>query len=121
MLNPSVQQKAQEELDHIIGRDRLPDFSDKGSLPYLEAVYKEVLRWFPNAPLGIPHATTKEDEYKGIRIPKGSICFPNAWAMARSNKVYGPDPEVFRPERHLVTDSERPLDPSNFVFGFGRR
>ena len=45
-LYPEVQAKAQEELDRVIGPDRLPDFYDREahSLPYLECVIKEVYR-----------------------------------------------------------------------------
>ena len=82
MLNPETQLKAQEELDRVIGRDRLPDFSDVDSLPYLNAVYKEVLRWFPNIPLGVPHSAHKDDEYRGFRIPKGTIVYPNVWSVS---------------------------------------
>jgi len=70
VLNPEVQQRAQEELDKVIGRDRLPDFADKESLPYIGAVCKEALRWFPNVPLSVSHAVSADDEYKGMKIPK---------------------------------------------------
>jgi cytochrome P450 len=79
LTHPRVQEKAQEELDEVIGRDRLPEFSDRESLPYVNAIVKEVLRWYPNTPLGIPHATTEEDDYKGMRIPKGSLIIMNVW------------------------------------------
>lgn len=51
-LYPEVQKTAQAELDAVIGSDRLPSFSDRPQLPYLEAVLKEVLRWNPVAPMG---------------------------------------------------------------------
>lgn len=38
--------RAQAEIDEKIG-DRLPDFSDYASLPFLFAVVKELLRWVP--------------------------------------------------------------------------
>lgn len=41
---PEVQCRAQEEIDSVVGRDRLPDFSDIERLPYLSAVMKEVMR-----------------------------------------------------------------------------
>lgn len=49
---PEIQRKAQEELDAIVGPQRLPDFSDRPSLPYVNAVIKEVMRWHLVAPLG---------------------------------------------------------------------
>lgn len=44
ILYPEAQRKAQEELDRVVGRDRLPEFSDEESLPYITAMMKEVLR-----------------------------------------------------------------------------
>jgi hypothetical protein len=38
LLYPDVQAKAQAELDAVVGRDRLPDYSDRGNLPYVNSV-----------------------------------------------------------------------------------
>ena len=77
--NPEVQRKAHEELDRIVGRERLPDFADKGSLPYINSIYKECLRCHPVLPLGLAHSAVADDQYKGMHIPKGSILFSNVW------------------------------------------
>lgn len=52
LVYPNVQAKAQEELDRVVGRHRLPEFSDKVELPYLDAVMRECLRWLPVVPTG---------------------------------------------------------------------
>ncbi|KAF7800073.1 hypothetical protein EIP86_011316 [Pleurotus ostreatoroseus] len=52
-LYPEVQRKAQEELDRVVGTDRLPTFADRENLPYLEALVTEVHRWNPVAPMAI--------------------------------------------------------------------
>lgn len=52
VLYPNVMRKAQNEIDSVVGRDRLPSFSDQDELPYVRAMVKEVLRWRPVAPLG---------------------------------------------------------------------
>jgi len=44
--------KAQAEIDRVVGRSRLPKFSDYDNLPYIRALVKEVLRWRPVAPAG---------------------------------------------------------------------
>jgi cytochrome P450 len=64
---PEVQAKAQAEIDRMIGTDRLPTYSDRASLPYVEALYKEVLRWNPAVPFGLPHRLEwdKDDVYNG--------------------------------------------------------
>ena len=79
ILAPETQQKAQEELDKVVSRDRLPELDDLDSLPYVNALCKEVLRWYPVTPFGLPHVVIEEDEYKGMRIPQGSILLPNVW------------------------------------------
>lgn len=52
--------KAQQELDRVVSSqgDRLPEFTDLDSLPYIQAVVKEVLRWRPVSAGGIAHALT---------------------------------------------------------------
>jgi cytochrome P450 len=52
VVYPDVQRQAQAELDRVIGRNHLPEFKDKDELPYLDAVMRECLRWFPVLPLG---------------------------------------------------------------------
>ena len=52
VLFPQVQVKAQAELDGVVGNERLPSFDDRDSLPYINAVWKEVLRWHTVTPLG---------------------------------------------------------------------
>ncbi|KAI0642043.1 cytochrome P450 [Trametes meyenii] len=120
--NPHVYRKAQEEMDQVIGDDRLPDFDDRESLSYLDAIIEEVLRWQPSVPMGMPHRVTTDDHYRGYHIPAGSMVIANTWALTRDERYY-PEPDQFRPERHLKSDTEDKeiLLPSSFVFGFGRR
>ena len=51
ILYPDVQAKAREEIDRVVGQDRLPTQSDRPFLPYTEAILKEILRWGPPTPL----------------------------------------------------------------------
>ncbi|KAG6918154.1 hypothetical protein DXG01_016139 [Tephrocybe rancida] len=71
VVNSDAQKKAQDEIDRVVGNKRLPDFSDRQSMPYLEAVYREVMRWYPGTPLGVSRATSEDDVYNGYFIPKG--------------------------------------------------
>lgn len=52
ILFPEVQEKAQAEIDKVVGNDRLPAVADRNSLPYVGSVLKEVLRWRPVVPMG---------------------------------------------------------------------
>ncbi len=76
---PDVQRKAQEEIDRVIGANRLPTAQDRENLPYINAIVKEVLRWQPVAPMGLPHTSTEEDVCEGYLIPKGAMVLANVW------------------------------------------
>ena len=71
-LYPKVQKKAQEELHRVVGPSRLPDFDDYDNLIYVRAIMLESLRWMPGVPMGLPHKLTRNDEYRGFFIPKGT-------------------------------------------------
>ncbi|KAJ7176250.1 cytochrome P450 [Mycena crocata] len=122
MANPEAQRKAQAELDSVIGRGNLPDFGDEASLPYVSALVKEVFRWKNVTPIAIPHFLAVDDEYKGYRIPAGSVVIGNAWAILHDETVY-PDADSFIPERFLLNGKLNPdiRDPETAAFGFGRR
>ncbi|EJD49807.1 cytochrome P450, partial [Auricularia subglabra TFB-10046 SS5] len=122
-LYPEVQRKAQEEIFHVVGVERLPTIADRQSLPYVNAVITETMRWHPSVATGIPHRMTKDDEYKGYCIPKDTTVIYNAWNLSLQAEDGSPleTPEAFVPERFLPASPARPLDPSDYVFGFGRR
>ncbi|KAF9553641.1 cytochrome P450 [Agrocybe pediades] len=118
--HPDIQKKAQAEIDRVVGSKRLPDFEDRGSMPYVEAIYRELQRYAPSVPLGVPHATSEDDHYKGYLIPKGASVFANIWAMTRDENRY-PDPYTFKPERFLDESGQINDDDRILAFGFGRR
>lgn len=81
--HPEVQRKAQAELDRVVGPVHLPTFEDRYQLPYIEAIYWELLRWRPPLSMCVPHISTEDDYYKGYYIPKGisSSCFVSTWFL----------------------------------------
>ncbi|KAF5382268.1 hypothetical protein D9757_008939 [Collybiopsis confluens] len=107
--------RSQEEIDRVVGPDRLPTFADRENLPFTEAVQSEVWRWSSPPNLGIPHASEEDDFFKGYFIPKGTMIVANLYGMTRACE----DPEEFKPERYLG-DTPQP-NPRNIIFGFGRR
>lgn len=136
-LFPHVQKRAQEEIDAVVGSDRLPSFGDRPNLPYVEALVQEVFRWNPVAPLGtlpavcarpgndrvlgVPHRLMEDDIYEGYLIPKGSIVIANIWQMLHDPSVYA-NPLEFDPTRYLPWGGgEAAPDPREICFGFGRR
>nr|BAK09488.1 cytochrome P450 [Postia placenta] len=119
-LYPEIQQKAQAELDCVVGPGRLPDFSDGAYLPYLDAVLKEVYRWNPVLPISVPHRVMQDDVYNGFHIPIGATVIANSWAVLHDPLLY-PDPFQVIPERYLNQEGGLNPDPQKFAFGYGRR
>jgi cytochrome P450 len=122
---PDVQRKAQAEIDAVVGNDRSPNWEDidTDSLPYITAIVKEALRWRTVTILaGIPHANTVDFDYQGYHFPAGTNLTANIWAMHRNARDF-PDPDVFRPERFLGGEHQRPYPNTrgSNPFGFGRR
>ncbi|KIJ48777.1 hypothetical protein M422DRAFT_162065 [Sphaerobolus stellatus SS14] len=127
IMSPDVQQRAQAELDSVIGSPtassfRLPTLNDHTALPYIEALCKEGLRWNPPAGTGLPHSNIQEDTYNEWYIPKGTILIANAWGMLRDENVYK-EPYTFNPERFLNRPGHvpEPHPGINGLFGFGKR
>jgi hypothetical protein len=79
-LFPEVMKKAQAEIDAVVGNDRLPDFSDRENLPYIDALSKEVFRWHTVAPTGqhtpLSHANRANPRHVCL---KG--CHTGPWRM----------------------------------------
>lgn len=121
-LNPDVVRKAHEELDTVVGGDRLPDFSDKEHLPYIAAITKEVLRWGCPTPVGGPKRADEDDTYNGYLIPAGATIMENVWAIFYDESTY-PAPHIYDPERFLRdgTVDRSVKDPEDRVFGSGKR
>lgn len=113
-----VQHQAQEEIDRVVGTDRLPGFEDREKLPYVNALVKEAMRWWPIAPMGFPHTTTDDVEHNGLHIPKGAILLPAVWWFLHDPEVYS-NPELYDPHRFLPPRNEP--DPMTEAFGYGRR
>ena len=89
VLHLDVQYRAQNEIDTVVGRERLPDFGDP--LPYVGAVCREISRWKPVTPLGVAHSAYDDDVYKGWGIPKGTIRYKSTEVFALlSSRIQGP-------------------------------
>jgi len=121
--NKGFMKKAHALLDAVVGRDRLPRFSDRSSLGYIDAIVSELMRWRPISPGGIPRRADKQDDFKSIKITKNATVFVNAWSIGRDEAVFDPslgDLDQFIPERWFDQDQLKSSLPLP-VFGQGRR
>ncbi|XP_062850878.1 steroid 17-alpha-hydroxylase/17,20 lyase [Trichomycterus rosablanca] len=116
--HPKVQKKIQEELDTKIGRDRHPQLSDRGNLPYLEATIREVLRIRPVSPLLIPHVALSDSSIGEYAVQKGTRVIVNLWSLHHDEKEWK-NPELFDPERFLDEKGNTLCYPSVSYLPFG--
>ncbi|KAH7910624.1 cytochrome P450 [Hygrophoropsis aurantiaca] len=105
VLHPEVQERAWLSIQSVIGTTRLPNFDDRASLPYIDAVLRETLRWYPAIPTG-----------------NGSYYIP-AFERADPPQAFHAQlilkmciMDITYPKQRSLTD-----DTCSIAFGFGRR
>ncbi|XP_040482152.1 cytochrome P450 2U1 [Ursus maritimus] len=119
-LNPDIQEKVQEEIERVIGADRVPSLTDKARMPYTEATIMEVQRLTVVVPLAIPHMTSEKTVLQGYTIPKGTVVLPNLWSVHRDPAIWE-KPDDFYPNRFL-DDQGQLIKKETFIpFGIGKR
>lgn len=119
--HPDIQAKVAEEIDNVVGHDRMPLLSDRGNLPYTEAAIGEMMRYGSVAPLGVTHTAIEDSTLAGYTIPKGTWIIANQWAIHNDEK-YWAQPSKYRPEHFLDDTGEVRQHPNGFMpFSFGRR
>jgi len=125
MINqPELLRRAVEELDSVVGKDRLVQESDIPKLNYVKACAKEAFRLHPIAPFIPPHVSMSDSVVGNYFIPKGSHVVLSRQELGRNPKVWN-EPYKFKPERHLKSDADDVVltEPNlKFIsFGTGRR
>jgi hypothetical protein len=134
LTHPAAQNRAQEEIDCVIGTDRLPTFDDEPDLPFVSALAKEVFRWQQAAPFGslrpqslcagffltllfrttaIPHRLMADDAYNGYFLPKNSIVLGNAWYVSAGSASAPNDDEIASGRSYTTTGFSRTHSRSN--------
>lgn len=103
VLHPEAVKEAWRELDEVVGQDRSPTIDDIDNLPYCNSFIREVMRWRPVAPAGVPHVTTQDLIVNGYTIPKHTVVVGNTWAVLHDDKVFE-DPDCFDPSRFIKSE-----------------
>ncbi|KAF3493694.1 hypothetical protein DY000_02058391 [Brassica cretica] len=101
---PRVMRKIQEELDNIVGSNRMVDESD---LVHLNCVVRETF------PFLIPHESVRPTTVNGYYIPaKTRVFINNTHGLGRNTKIWD-DIDEFRPERHWPVDGSGRVEISH--------
>lgn len=116
MLNqPEILEKATEELDRVVGKERLVQESDFAHLNYVKACAREAFRLHPVAPFNVPHVSATDTTVANYCIPKGSYVLLSRLGLGRNPKVWD-EPLKFKPERHLNEMEKVVLTENNLRF-----
>ncbi|KAF6203329.1 hypothetical protein GE061_003747 [Apolygus lucorum] len=120
ILNPGVQQKAQEELDRVLAPNQMPSIVDKPRLPYTEAVLMESQRLSHVVPIIGPRRVLSDTKLGGYDIPKGTTILMNLVPLAKDTTKW-PHPNSFIPERFLEEKGQDKYERNMYSFGKGKR
>lgn len=107
-----------------LGADEVISDARARGMPYLQAVIKEGLRWFPPVTGMLSKMVPAGGvEWKGVRLPAGTQVGFGVWSAMRAPDSWGSDADEFRPERWLEAspDQLRNMEATlSLVFGSGK-
>ena len=114
--------KATEELNKVIGKERWVEEKDMINLPYINAIAKETMRLHPVAPMLVPRMAREDCQVAGYDIAKGTRVLVNVWSIGRDQTVWK-NPHAFDPDRFMENNciDVKGEDFELLPFGSGRR
>ncbi|GKU10840.1 unnamed protein product, partial [Fusarium langsethiae] len=119
LTSPAAYKRLQQEIDDAAQAGTISSpitDAEARKLPFLQATIQEGLRIkVPAAAPLFKEVPEEGDTINGLFIPGGTQIGISAFSVYHSQRIFGPDASVFRPERWLNADPERLEDMAESV------
>ncbi|XP_067874980.1 cytochrome P450 2C3-like [Heterodontus francisci] len=117
---PQIQEKIHGEIDEVLGSYRRPTMEDRAKMPYTDAVIHEIQRYIDITPMNLPHMMTRDTEFRGYLIPKGTCVIPVISSVLKAASQWE-TPESFNPNHFLDENGCFKKSEGFMVFSAGKR
>lgn len=131
LKNPECMRRVKQELDEAVQNGTIENrptglvsWADSRKLPYLDACIKEAFRMHPAAGLPLERVVPASGiEIAGHFIRGGTIVGCSPWVIHRREEIFGPDVDVYNPDRWMDATPEqlKAMDGTMLQFGAGSR
>ncbi|RWS07435.1 Cytochrome P450 18a1-like protein [Dinothrombium tinctorium] len=90
-VRKEVQEKVQKEIDDVVGKERMPSWSDRAQMPYTQAVVNKIQRWASVVPLNLP---------RNLKLGFRPVVILNDWNSIK--EAFSKDEILGRPKEMVV-------------------